>query len=60
MMKEILRTEAMPFTIMQISCYISAGAEVKSRTSLPGGEKVLENNWYHHHFTQKDVISGVQ
>ena len=32
MKKEILRTEAMPFTITQISCYISAGADVKIRT----------------------------
>ena len=39
MMKEILRTEAMPFTITQISCYISAGAEVKRRTGLPDGAK---------------------
>ena len=36
MMKAISRTEAIPFTITQISCYISAGAEVMCRTGLPG------------------------
>ena len=36
MKKEILCTEAMPFTITQISCYVSAGAEVMCRTGLPG------------------------
>jgi len=60
MMKEILRTEAMPFTITRISCNISAGAEVMGSAGLAGGVKELENNWYHYHFTQKDVICGVQ
>ena len=35
MTKEISRTEAIPFTITQISCYISAGTEVTCRTGLP-------------------------
>jgi hypothetical protein len=39
MMKEILSTEAIPFTITQISCYISAGAEVMGRAGLTGGVK---------------------
>ena len=39
MMKEILRREAMPFTITQISLYISAGVEVKGRAVLPDGAK---------------------
>jgi len=40
-MKEILRTEAMPLPITQISWYISAGAEVKGR-NLP--TCYVENN----------------
>jgi len=60
MMKEILRTEAIPFTITQISCYISAGAEVMGKTGLPGVVKYLKHNWYHNRFEKKDVICGVQ
>ena len=44
-MKAISRTEAIPFTITQISCYISAGAEVKGRAGLTGGvERIRKKN----------------
>jgi len=60
MMKEILRTEAILFTITQVSCYISAGAEVMGRTGLPGGVKRIRKTIGTTTVRNKNGICGLQ
>ena len=59
-MKAISRTEAIPFTITQISCYICAGAEVKGRAGLPGGVKWIRKTIGTTTVCTKNVICGGQ
>ena len=41
--------------------FVSAGAEVKGMSSLPGEVKIRKNNWYHHRLNKgRNIWSAVR